>query len=301
MAIFVRTELMTMDWINLYIEQLESLKKYVREHPSDDGVSIEYIEAYGTYPCLIVKLPPFSFDMEFRPQEDASRNEIRTRSYFWFKGRYGYEQTRSFAMKRKIVPNGLEVFAKFRRDFHYVPATMSTWADTMIRTVDFVRDNPGRFLKLCRSSAPFNEDGSHKFSSWTNYASIRVGYKENTEIIQGVKGGARPSGGHTVGSDGSFRAFYPRTYGIWYTVECIAGEMPRRGEEQFAGEDAYLRQLLDRLGREKMPYAMLNSKLPKRLEVITFDMNEDPGNRSFVPVQYEGSWLKLLQECFKDL
>ena len=77
--------------------------------------------------------------------------------------------------------------------------------------------------------------------------------------------------------------------------------MPRRGDEQFAGEDAYLRQLMDKLGRKQMPYAMLNSKLPKRIEVITFDMNEDPGNRSFVPVQYEGSWLKLLQECFKDL
>jgi len=292
---------MTMDWINLFIEQLELLKKYVSEHPSDDGVSIEYIKAYGKYPGLSVHLSPFSFEMEFWPQEDASRNEIRTRSYFCFKGRYGYEQTRPFAMKRKIVPNGLDVFAKFRRDFHYIPATMSTWADTMIRTVDFVRDNPGQFLKLCRLSAPFNEDGSHKFSSWTNYASIRVGCKVNTEIIQGVKGGARPSGGHTVGSNGSFRASYPRTYGIWYTVECIAGEMPRRGEEQFTGEDAYLRQLLDRLGRKQMPYAMLNSKLPKRLEVITFDMNEDPENRSFVPVQYDGSWLKLLQECFKDL
>ena len=290
-----------MDWINHFIEQLELLKKYVKEHPSDDGVSIEYQDAYGKFPCLSVTVAPFSFDMEFRPQEDDSRNEIRTRSYFWFMGKNGYKQTRFFMMKRKSVPDGLDVFTKYRRDYHYLPTTFSTWSDAMIRTVDFIRDNLGLFLKLCRLSCPFNEDGTHKFSSWTNYASVKIGYRDKNELIQGIKGGEKPAGGHVVGSNGSFVAFNPGTYGVCYTVECIAGEMPKRGNEQFVNEDGYLRQLMEKLGRKQMPYDLLNSKLPERLKVITFDMNEDPDQRSFVPVEFNRNWLGFLQECFKDL
>ena len=223
--------------VHQYLEQLDLLMLYVKEHQSEKGVTVEYMDAYGKFPCLCVDVGPFCFDMEFRLQEEESRNEIRSRLYFKFVGRYGYAQTRFFAMRRKNIPEGLNVFAKYRRDFHFLPTTVSTWADAMIRTVDFIRDNPGRFLKLCRFSCPFNEDGTHKFKSWTSHASIRVGYKDNTETIQGMKGGARPAGRHVVGSDGSFVAFNPRTYGVWYTVECIAGEMPKRGNEQFESDD----------------------------------------------------------------
>jgi hypothetical protein len=50
-----------------------------------------------------------------------------------------------------------------------------------------------------------------------------------------------------------------------------------------------------------MPYDMLNSKLPQRLEVITYNMDLDPDQREFVPVGYDESWQKFLEECFKDL
>ena len=50
-----------------------------------------------------------------------------------------------------------------------------------------------------------------------------------------------------------------------------------------------------------MPYDRLNSRLPQRLEVITYDMDLDPDQGEFVPVGYAESWQKLLEECFKDL
>lgn len=290
-----------MDWISQYLEQLELLKNYASEHPSDNGVNVEYSEAYGKYPCLSVTVDPFLIEMEFRPQEDVSRNEIRTRNYLWFVGKLGYRQTRFFMMKRKDIPSGLEVFSRYRRDYHYLPTTFSTWADAMIKTVDYFRDNRGQFLRLCRVSCPFHEDGTHKYHSWTNYAIVRIVRQDDVEFIQGVKGGETPSGSHVIGGNGSFVAFNRGNYGIGYTVECIAGEKPCRGVEQFVNEDEYLRLLMDKLGRKKMPYDLLNSKLPEKLEVITYDMDNEPESRSFVPVEFDGSWLKLLQECFKDL
>ena len=52
---------------------------------------------------------------------------------------------------------------------------------------------------------------------------------------------------------------------------------------------------------QRMPYDRLNSRLPQRLEVITYDMDLDPDQGEFVPVGYDESWQRLLEECFKDL
>lgn len=58
---------------------------------------------------------------------------------------------------------------------------------------------------------------------------------------------------------------------------------------------------MEKLGRNRMPYKLLNSKLPQIIKVITYDMNEDPISRHFVPVEYGGDWLIFLKKCFKDL
>lgn len=157
------------------------------------------------------------------------------------------------------------------------------------------------FLRMCRLSCPFNDDGSHKFKSWKNSAKVKITRAEDNPLVQGVKGGAVPSGGHVVGGNGSFRVFNRGDYGIEYTVERLASEEPRRGEPQFVDADEYLWGLMTRMGRERMPHELLNSKLPERLEVITYDMNVEPSLREFVPVDYDESWQNLLENCFKDL
>ena len=286
--------------LDLYYSKQAALEAFAEKHQYGDGVEVLYYDSFGKFPCLRVTVGQYIFEMDFRPQNDATRNEIRTMMYFT-SGEDALQRTRRFMIKREAVPANLPVFARTRSNYHFLPVSLSDWAEEMISTVSAVRSNPEAFLRMCRLSCPFNEDGSHKFKSWKNFAKVRITREENNPLVQGLKGGEVPSGSHVVGGNGSFRVYNKGEYGIEYTVERIAGEEPRRGRPQFVGADEYLRGLMTRLGRKRMPYEFLNSKLPQRLEVITYDMDLDPDQRVFVPVGYDESWQQFLEECFKDL
>ena len=284
------------------MEQWELLQKYAEEHADEAGVIIKYYEAYGKYPCLQVSFDCFLFEMDYKPQENESKNEIRTRLYFLYTDKTGCERSRSFMIRRDSAPGEYGLFAKVRADYHFLPVTYSTWANEMIGIVKSIRRDSRSFLKMCRESCPFNADGSHKFKSWKNYAKVLIVREGDNPLVQGVKGGETPNGAHVVGGNGSFRVFNRGDYGLQYTVDRIAGEKPVRGYPTFLSFDEYLRALRDKLGYSRnLPYDLLNSKLPERIEVITYDMDKEPEDREFVPVEYDGSWLKFLQECFKDL
>lgn len=286
--------------LELFYSKKEALEAFAEKYQYEEGVEVLYYDSFGKFPCLRVTLGHYLFEMDFRPQEDAARNEIRTMMYFT-SGEDTRQRTRRFMIKREAVSANLPVFARTRSNYHFLPVSLSNWAEEMISTVSVVRSNPEAFLRMCRLSCPFNEDGSHKFKSWKNYAKVRITREENNPLVQGLKGGEVPSGSHVVGGNGSFRVFNKGEYGIEYTVEWIAGEEPRRGAPHFVGADEYLRGLMNRLGRQRMPYDMLNSKLPQRLEVITYDMDLDPDQREFVPVGYSESWQQFLEECLKEL
>ena len=278
------------------------LEKYAEEHDDENGVVIEYYDSFGRYPCLRVTVTPFQFEMDYRPQEEVYKNEIRTRVYFIFKDTMGYERSKCFMMKHDAVPADYGIFAKVRSDYHFLPVTYSSWADEMIKVVRVIRKNCSRFLSLCMASCPYNEDGSHRFKSWKNYAKVEIVRWEDNPLVQGIKGGETPVGAHVVGGYGSFRVFNKGDYGLQYTVERLAGEKPRRGDPTFVNCDEYLRALRDKFGYSRnMPYSTLNAKLPKRVEVITYDMDKEPEERVFVPVDFDGSWQKFLDSCFKDL
>lgn len=286
--------------LDLFYSEKESLEAFAEKHQYEEGVEVLYYDSFGKFPCLRVTFGQYIFEMDFRPQNDATRNEIRTCIYY-ASGEDTLQRTRRFLIKRETVPSDLQVFARTRSNYHFLPVSLSDWAEEMISTVSVVRSNPAAFLRMCRLSCPFNEDGTHKFKSWKNFAKVRIIREENNPLVQGLKGGEVPSGSHVVGGNGSFRVFNKGEYGIEYMVERIAGEEPLRGAPRFVGADEYLRGLMARLGRQRMPYDLLNSKLPQRLEVITYDMNLDPYQREFVPVGYDESWQKFLEECFKDL
>lgn len=291
-----------MDSEQQFLEQLNLLRIYATEHADEDGVRIVYYDAFNKYPCLRVTVNRFQFEIDYRPHEVVSKNEIRTRLYFLYTDKMGCERSRSFMIKRGSAPYEYRIFAKVRADFHFLPVTYSIWANEMIGAVKYIRRDYRSFLKMCKESCPFNEDGSHKFKSWKNYARVEIVRAGDNPLVQGLKGGNTPYGAHVVGGNGSFRVFNRGDHGLQYTVERVAGEKPVRGYPKFVSIDEYLRELRDKLGYSRnMPYERLNAKLPKRLEVITYDMDSEPELREFVPVEYDGSWLKFLQEWFKDM
>ena len=287
-----------MDTDHLYLMQLNLLKTFTEEHSEDNAVSILYLDSFGIYPCLKVNVDRFLVVIEYRPRND----EIRSRFFYKCYDRGGYLNTKCFMIKRDAVPSRFVLFARSRSDYQFMSVSISEWADVMIDTVNNIRANRNQFIKLCKSSMPYNEDGTHKYKSWKNFAKVEITRDGDDALVQGIKGGDSPVGGHVVGGNGSFMVYNKGKYGIQYIVERIAGEQPRKGEPRFVNCDEYLRSIRDKLGyRRNMPYAVLNTKLPERVEVITYDMDLDPRLRDFVPAQYDGSWLKLLQDCFKDL
>jgi hypothetical protein len=282
--------------------QLDRLEKFAVEHANEKGVAIHYYDAHGKYPCLQVSCDKYLFEMNYRPQEVIEKNEIRTNIFYYYRDKRGIQNSKCFMIKKDAVPTGLEIFARSRNDYHFMPVSYSNWANKMIFAVNWIRNHHDSFLKLCMISSPYNEDGSHKFKFWKNYAKVEIVRQGDDQLVQGIKGGETPSGAHVVGGNGSFMVYNKGVYGLQYTVERVAGEKPRRGYPTFVEMDDYLRQLRDKLGyARKMPKDLLNSKLPNKIEVITYEMDKDPDEREFIPVGYGGDWLNFVKECFKDL
>ena len=80
----------------------------------------------------------------------------------------------------------------------------------------------------------------------------------------------------------------------------MACEKPMR-HTYIIDADSYLRGLLERMGRSKMPYDILNSQLNTKIMVITRDMNKAPEDRLFYPVDYKYNWIEFLNQTFKNI
>ena len=145
-----------------------------------------------------------------------------------------------------------------------------------------------------------NDDGTHKFKSWKTKAKVEVSYDANTGVIQGIKNGQIPSGTHIVGGNGSFRFFGKGDYVLKITLDCLAAEKPIK-HDCFIDVDNFLRKLKDSKGwGRNLPYKKLNELLYEKVEVITYDMDKDPFERAFYPVEYGESWITFLEDKFYD-
>ena len=85
-----------------------------------------------------------------------------------------------------------------------------------------------------------------------------------------------------------------------YTVDRLAYEKPLKYTKE-VDVDEYLRAFKERVDRKNLPYELLNSKLSEKIAVITTDMDKDPEDRDFYPVDYDRDWQRFLDESFKDL
>ena len=268
------------DFINSYDHQL---------------IKLEYIEPYGNSIGVDIFVERFVLEITFKPSEDENQNEVRSKFFLNVDGFF-----KQFVLKKEFSQNGFENLKKFRRDYYIQSVTLSNWADTIIDAIKAIENETEKFLQICEQSCPFNKDGTHKYKSWKTFAKVEVSFVENTELVQGIKKDEFVAGSHVVGSNGSFRYWDKRTYVLKYTVDRLACEKPLKFTKE-VDADEYLRALKERVGRKNLPYELLNSKLNEKIGVITTDMNKDPEDRDFYPVDYNHDWLKFLDESFNDL
>ena len=277
-------------------QQYNLFHDYVLGNSKSEFVDLEYIEPYGNSFGVYLKVDKFVMELIFKPMDEPEKNEVRTKFYLDVDGLY-----KSFMIRKENKPDEYNFIQNKRRDYYPTSVRWENWGDVVIKAIKAVEENPQRFLLMCEASCPYNNDGTHKFKSWKTKAKVEVSYDANTGIIQGVKNGETPSGTHVVGGNGSFRFFEKGNYVLKVTLDCLAGEKPVK-HDCYIDIDAFMRQLKEEKewGRN-LPYKKVNELLSEKVEVITYDMDKEPFERAFYPVEYNGNWIAYLEDRFKEI
>ena len=282
--------------INKPDNQLIKLHDFINSWDKDNLIKLDYYpDSYKKYPCVDILLESYIVELVFKYYDDENRNEIQTRFYL-----NAEEVSRQFVLKKTLPANHFSTFLKFRGDHYSYSVTYSNWADMIIDFVMAVEKEKDTFLRLVESSCPFYKDGTHKFKEWRNQAKVEISYVENTDHKQGVKNGEIVSGSHVNGSNGSFCKWYPRTYVIKYTVDKMGCEKPIKHTYNYDA-DSFLRELKEKMGYSNMPYKLLSSKFPNRIEVLTREMDKEPESRTFYPVEYNNDWIEFLKQTLSNM
>ena len=277
-----------------FFNQFTRLKVFVNSY-NHQLIKVEYIEPFGNSIGVDIFVERFVLEITFKPSEDENHNEIRSKLFLNVNGYF-----KQFVLYKEFSQNSFENLKRFRRDFYVQSVTLSNWADAIIVAIKEIENETERFLQICEQSCPLNKDGSNKFKSWKTLAKVEVSFVENTELVQGIKKDEIVAGSHIVGGNGSFRYWDKRTYVLKYTVDRLAYEKPLKYTKE-VDVDEYLRAFKERVDRKNLPYELLNSKLSEKIAVITTDMDKDPEDRDFYPVDYDRDWQRFLDESFKDL
>lgn len=277
-----------------FFNQFTRLKVFVNSY-NHQLIKVEYIEPFGNSIGVDIFVDRFVLEITFKPSEDENHNEIRSKFFLNVNGYF-----KQFVLNKEFSQNSFENLKRFRRDFYVQSVTLSNWADAIIEAIKEIENKTERFLQICEQSCPLNKDGSHKYKSWKTLAKVEVSFVENTKLVQGIKKYEIVAGPHIVGGNGSFRYWDKRTYVLKYTVDRLACEKPLKYTKE-VDVDKYLRAFKERVDRKNLPYELLNSKLSEKIAVITTDMDKDPEDRDFYPVNYDHDWQRFLDESFKDL
>lgn len=265
-------------------EQIKIFENAANLFPSNKGVSVK-MEHDNLYYKLFIKIGAYDMFLQYK----LMCNEIRT----WF-----YFNTRPFMLKKKI--DTFAFMEKSKSDYYVKFVSDFNWGEVFQDILNQMKTNYDVLLKACADSCAYNLDGTPKYKQWKNFAKIKVVRLPNDNLVQGYKNGEAPLGSHVVGGNGSFRIYEKGDYAIEYTVERVSIELPTR-QSHWVDVDSYIRELKDKNGWRKLPYDLINSKLPSKVAVITYNMDEDPRDREFIPIEFGGSWLQLLKDSLKDL
>ena len=297
---------MNIELANIYIDehkenkqlndQYNLLHDYVMNHRNSKLVELEFTKPYGNSYGVNIKVDKYIMELVFKPMDEPKKNEVRTKFYLEVNGLY-----KQFMIKKDLILSNYENLRQKYWDYYPTKTSLGNWGNLIIETIKAVEDKPQDFLLMCESSCPFNNNGTHKYKSWRTKAKVKVQRIEDTGIIQGIKNGETPPGAHIIGGNGSFRYNNKGDYYLKITIDCLAVEKPIKYDNYF-NIDTFIRQLkeAEKWGRN-LPYQKVNEPLNGKVEVITYDMDKDPFERDFHPVEYGGNWITFLEEKFRDI
>ena len=138
-------------------QQYNLFHDYVLEHIQSGIVELEYFEPYGNSFGVYIKVERFVMEITFKPMDEPEKNEIRTKFFFTVDG-----LSKKFMIRKDAVPSEYAILQQKRRDYYPTSVRWRNWGDVVIKAIKSVEDNPQRFLLMCKSSCPQNNDGETK-------------------------------------------------------------------------------------------------------------------------------------------
>lgn len=278
-------------------QQCALLYDYVQSNAKLGLVELEFTEPFGNSYGVEVKVDNYVMELVYKPMMDEpEKNEVRTKFFIDVNGLY-----KAFMIRKDAIPVDYTILQRKRRGYYPTSVRFDNWGNLIIDTIRKVVSNPGSVLQMCQLSCPYNNDGTHKYKSWKTKAKVEITYAANTCVIQGVKNGETPFGAHIVGNNGSFRVFDKGDYVLKIKLDCLACEKPIK-YDCYVDIDSFMRHMKESKGwGYNLPYKKVNSVLFEKIEVITYDMDKAPEERTFYPIDYDENWIAFLEERFKDI
>ena len=211
---------------------------------------------------------------------------------------------------KKYVPQSILSLGRYR-DGSYLLDLNNSISEPFISAIRLLISDRFSLIKMCQASSCYDREGKlkKKFDSWRTEATLLSISKETllVHVTTGISKTRQPSYDALSGVQGSNGTYVENASPYWaltYRVRRLAYEVDKSETQIIDIHDYITNELMPRLGWERISadrLEILNKCIKgKRITVITRDMEQTPGSRSFYPVNCK-SWNDFLNDFFKML
>lgn len=251
-------------------------------------------------------------DLEPYVAEISLKNELRLEFYQKI-SKYDINTLYSIMPKKEYVPYFIIQNGKYHSGGYVFKLTKLTdFSTIIIKMVDLIRQNQSSLISFCDNSTNWNPDGTKKreFDSWKTDAKIIKISKEIPirRMIQGISKQKQSTYDNLPFLHGSNGTYIENTNAIWhltFKVKRLAYEVDKPEYLTLNIHNYITSKLMPKIGWEKITANRLdriNDMIKnKSLKVITYDIEDPPIFREFIPAYANNNWESVLDELLSQL
>lgn len=251
-------------------------------------------------------------DLEPYVAEISLKNELRLEFYQKI-SEYDNNTLYSIMPNKEYVPNFIIQNGKYNSGgYVFKLSQLTDFSTIIIKMVDLIRQNQSSLISFCNKSTNLNPDGTKKreFDSWKTDAKIIKISKEMPirRMIQGISKHKQSSYDNSPFLHGSNGTYIENTNAFWYLtfkVKRLAYEVDKPEYLTVNIHNYITSKLMPKLGWEKLTVnrlAKVNDIIKnKPLKVVTYDMDEPPIYREFIPDDSKSNWDSVLNELLSQI
>lgn len=245
--------------------------------------------------------------------EISLNNDLRLQFYQQISDRYDRNTLYKIMPIKKYVPEFLFTIGKYNNGGFVLPLTSLTdFSTVIIKVVDFILGYQSSLMSFCEKSSNLNSDRSEKkkFKSWKTDATLCKISKEMPiqRMYQGISQQKQASYDNSPflhGSDGTYVENVNPFWELKFKVKRLAYEVDSPQILTLDIHDYITKVLMPKLEWGKITENRLeqinNLIKDKTLKVVTFDMEEAPLYRKFVPEDYNNNWNAVMDDILSKL